>query len=152
MSRSRVGIRAGSAVLAALLLFSLGACGSSSKSTASTGTTAAASSAVATTLPHVVACLQRSGWRVGSSAAGDAASKALQTQPGYVALLGAQGPKGGRATIAIFKSEQEAAHAQVAVGHLVPAHGHATATPGKTIAWINYSGRNDVDQAVAACA
>ena len=152
MGQSRVGVRAGSAVLAAVLLGSLGACGSSSKHTASTGSTGATSSGAATTLSHVVACLQRSGWRVGSSVAGDAASRALQAQAGYVALLGTVGPRGARATIAIFKSDSQAFHAQAAAGRALSGKARATSPQSGSIAWVNYSGRSDVDQTLSACA
>ena len=148
----RVGVRAGSAVLAAVLLGSLGACGSSSKHAASTHSTGASASGAATSLSHLVACLQRSGWRVGSSVAGDAASRALQAQGGYVALLGARGPKGARATIAIFKSISQAFRAQAAAGRALSGKAHATSPRRGSIAWVNYSGRSDVDQTLGACA
>src|SRR2546430_14301052 len=150
MGQSRVGVRAGSAVLAAVVLGSLGACGSSSKHAASTGSTGATSSGAATNLSHLVACLQRSGWRVGSSAAGDAASRALQAQAAYVALLGARGPKGARATIAIFKSNSQAFRAQAAAGHSLSGKARATSLQSGSVTWGNYSGRSDVDQTLAA--
>jgi hypothetical protein len=151
MGHSRIGIRAGSAVLAVVLLGGLGACGSSSKHAASTSSTGATSSG-ATTLSHLVVCLQRYRWRVGSSQARDAASKALQAQPGFVALLGARGPSGERATIAIFKSNSQAFRAQAAAGRALSGKAHATSPQRGSIAWVNYSGRSDVDQTLGACA
>ena len=68
-----------------------------------------------------------------------------------MALLGARGPRGARATIAIFKSNSQAFHAQAAAGRALSGKAHATSPQSASIAWVNYSGRSDVDQALAAC-
>jgi hypothetical protein len=74
-----------------------------------------------------------------------------QAQGGSVALLGARGPRGARATIAVFKSNAEAFRAQAAADRALSGKAHATSPQSGSIAWINYSGRSDVDQTLASC-